>query len=267
MGVSGRAVGPAVRRPAVSVALPALQASSDLGRHCVVTIAFAFSPAGRGSRPSPCVEGAGRKRMRSATSGHLPLHQVGKPRWVCEALQADQLSLVGEDELLPEPGGPRVRCRRVDRPGSSSRRTAVLRDRHRPVRRRELLHVREVGCSPSRSRWASGPTRPSAASRLHRHGTCRRPSQLREPVDPGRDVAERAAVRERRREDTRDRRAGRSGLVVHATLILVLRLRARRRTTSAASFDEIRVVADRDRRPSSRPSRSRGRPSSNVAPS
>src|SRR3954468_16496734 len=138
------------------------------------------------------IERRRRERVQQRLRQDLALGQVVEPGRVREALQVEDLSLVGVDELLPEPRCVRMGRSHVDRLRVVAAVDAVGRDRDRPPRRRELLDVREVVVVPvdrdrrlARSdRLRRRPDRDEIACLL----------QLSEEVDAGADVVQRPAV-------------------------------------------------------------------------
>ena len=75
------------------------------------------------------VERGRRQRVQQRLRQHLALGEVVEPRRMREALQVEDLPLVGVDELLPEPRRPRMRRGRVDRLRVVAAVDAVARDR------------------------------------------------------------------------------------------------------------------------------------------
>src|SRR5207244_13212806 len=61
------------------------------------------------------IQRRGGKRREERLRDHLASNQVGEPRRMREALEEQQLSLVGVEELLPEACRPRMRRGGVDR--------------------------------------------------------------------------------------------------------------------------------------------------------
>src|SRR6266849_5043165 len=138
----------------------------------------------------------------------------------------------------------RLRCLRPNL--TSGRSDAVARDRDLPARRGELLHVGEVQVVPvDRDRRLAGGDR--LRRRLHRDEV---PGalQLCEEVDAWTDIGQRAAVRERRREDAGDGRPGRERRAVERDLALVLALE-QVLPRLGRGLDDVAVVADRHRAP------------------
>ena len=186
------------------------------------------------------------QRVQQRLRKLLAPREVGEARRMSEALQPEDLTLVGVEELLPEASRPRVGRCRVDRLHVVRAVDAVTRDVDLPPGGRELGDVREVVVVPvdrdgglaRRNRLRGRLDGDVVAGLLHR----------REPVDARPDVLHGAAVCERRPEHTRDRRARLQGTAVERDLALVLRLR---QVLPGGRWvaDQILVVADRDRAP------------------
>ena len=236
--------GPGRRTSPVTACVASGVGLADLGRPLGVDERLGLPLLAEARELHRAVEPAGRERLLERRRYPAPLHQVGEPGRMRIPLQPEDLPLVRVEELLPQPRCPRMRSSRVDGLAVVAAVLTVGRNRHLPVRRRELLHVGEVVVVPvDRDRRLA--RRDRCRSRLDRNEVANRLA-LCEPVDSGGDVRERASVRERCRKDTCERRAGRERAPVQGDLVLVLGLeqvgeRLRR------VLDEIPVVPDRDR--------------------
>ena len=165
---------------------------------------------------------ARRQLGEQALRDDLAPRQVREAGRVREALQPEQLSGVGVEELLPEPRRPRMRSGRIDRLAVVGSVDAVAGDGDRDPRGRELLDVGEVEVVPvDHDRRLAGGDR--LRRRLDREEVARVLEPLEE-VDARPDVAERAAVRDRGREHAGDGRARRERAAVQGDPVPVIGL-------------------------------------------